>query len=159
MLRLAYRLKRWIYRGDRPGAVARALNGYWRWKYATARGRTGGVTLCVRGRRSGRTIAFPVMMVSHRGGWYVVSMLGAGANWVRNVRAAGGRAVIRRGRPFGVRLEEVPPDRRASVLKEYVRAAPGARPHVPVPPGAPLGRFEEIAADFPVFEVIGLPAR
>lgn len=137
--------------------VARALNGYWRWKYGTARGRTGGVTLCVRGRSSGRRISFPVMMVSHDGGWYVVSMLGAGANWVRNVRADGGRAVVRRGRPFDVRLKELPAGLRAPVLKQYVQAAPGARPHVPVPPDAPLDRFEQIAAVFPVFEVSGLP--
>lgn len=86
-------------------------------------------------------------------------MLGVGANWVRNVRADGGRAVIRRGRLFDVRLEELPSERRAPVLKQYVQAAPGARPHVPVPPDAPLDRFEQIAAAFPVFEVSGLPAR
>ncbi|MEV0125265.1 nitroreductase/quinone reductase family protein [Streptomyces sp. NPDC050703] len=157
MLRFLYGLKRWIYRGDRPGVVVRPLNRYWRWKYGSAHGRAGGVTLRVRGRSSGRTIAFPVMLVSADGHWYVVSMLGAHANWVRNVRAAGGKAAIRRGRTFDVRLRELPVERRAPILKKYLHAAPGARPHIPVDPEAPIGRFEEIAADHPVFEVTGLP--
>ncbi|GAA3155083.1 hypothetical protein GCM10010449_84860 [Streptomyces rectiviolaceus] len=98
-----------------------------------------------------------MMMVSFEDRRYVVSMLGANANWVRNVRAASGKAVIRRGRDFDVRLHELPVESRAPIMKQYLRAAPGARPHVPVDPDAPLDRFEHIAADFPVFEVSGLP--
>jgi hypothetical protein len=43
-------------------------------------------------------------------------MLGDDADWVRNVRAAGGNATLRHGRREEVRLEEVAPDRRALVL-------------------------------------------
>ncbi|WP_369211063.1 nitroreductase/quinone reductase family protein [Streptomyces flavofungini] len=156
-MQFLYGLKRWIYRGDRPGPVVRLLNRYWRRKYAAAHGRTGGVTLCVRGRSSGKTIAFPVMMVSSGDKWYVVSMLGAHANWVRNVRAADGRAAIRRGRTFDVRLCEIAVESRPPILKKYLQAAPGARPHIPVDPEAPVSHFERIAADHPVFEVTGLP--
>ena len=63
---------------------------------------------------------------------YLVSMLGDNVQWVHNVRAAGGRAVLRsRGRE-AIRLEEVLADQRAPILKAYLQRAPGARPHVPI---------------------------
>ena len=55
-------------------------------------------------------------------------MLGERSPWVHNVRAAGGRAVIRHGRRHEVRLIEVPPDERAPVIKAYLERAVGARP-------------------------------
>ncbi|MGW2826131.1 nitroreductase/quinone reductase family protein [Streptomyces sp. NPDC001443] len=156
-LRPLYGLKRWIYRGDRPDAVARLLNAFWRWRYGTARApQDHGVTLIVRGRASGRMIAFPVVPVAHEGKWYVVSMLGTHANWVRNVHASGGEAVIRHGRDHDVTLREVPASSRAQILRAYLNAAPGARPHAPVDRTAPLEDFERIAPDYPVFHVIGL---
>jgi hypothetical protein len=85
---------------------------------------------------------------------YLVSMLGENVDWVRNVRAAGGRAVLRHGRREEVRLEEVSVEMRAPVLKAYLRRAPGARPHVAVDKDAPLAEFERIAAQIPVFRVI-----
>jgi hypothetical protein len=51
-------------------------------------------------------------------------------------------------------LEPVPVERRAPVLKAYLREAPGARPHLPVDWNATLARFEEIAGQFPVFRVV-----
>jgi hypothetical protein len=80
-------------------------------------------------------------------------MLGEDANWVRNVRAAGGRAVLRHGRREAVLLEEVEPSRRASVLRRYLAVAPGARPHVPVDRRAPAAEFDRVAARFPVFRI------
>jgi hypothetical protein len=55
-------------------------------------------------------------------------MLGEDANWVRNVRAAGGRAALRHGHREAVRLEEVPADLRPAILRRYLAAAPGTRP-------------------------------
>jgi len=85
---------------------------------------------------------------------YLVSMLGENVNWVRNVRAADGRAVLRHGRREEVRLEEVSVKMRAPVLKAYLRRAPGARPHVAVHKDAPLSEFEQLSAQFPVFQVV-----
>jgi hypothetical protein len=84
---------------------------------------------------------------------YLVSMLGTEATWVRNLRAASGHATLRHGRTEHILLEEVPVEKRARVLKAYLRIAPGARPHIPVDKNAPLEQFEEIAAQFPVFRV------
>jgi hypothetical protein len=72
---------------------------------------------------------------------------------VRNVRAAGGRAVVRHGRREAVRLVEIDAAERAPILRRYLAIAPGARPHLPVDRRAPLTDFERIAADFPVFRV------
>lgn len=49
------------------------------------------VTLEVRGRRSGRLVSFPLVVADYEGERYLVAMLGERANWVANVRAAGGR--------------------------------------------------------------------
>jgi mono/diheme cytochrome c family protein len=51
-------------------------------------------TLEVPGRRTGRVISFPVVIADHEGERYLVAMFGEGTNWVRNVRAAEGRAVV-----------------------------------------------------------------
>jgi len=83
-----------------------------------------------------------------------VSMLGDNVQWVHNVRAAGGRAVLRSGGREEIQLEEVPTDQRAPILRAYLRRAPGARPHVPVNKDAALAEFEKIAGAFPIFRLV-----
>jgi hypothetical protein len=107
----------------------------------------------VQGRSSGRTIAFPVVIAEVDGERYLVSMLGENTNWVRNVRAAHGRAVLRHGAREVVQLDEVPAINRAPILRRYLALAPGARPHIPIDRNAPLEDFEKVAAGFPVFRV------
>ena len=147
-------LRRWMYRGHRPNWIARTLN-----RVDAALGslgvgaKYGLVTLEVTGRTSGRTISLPVAVVVVEGQRYLVSMLGENVQWVKNVRAAGGRAVLRsRGREQ-ILLEEVPASQRAPILKAYLLRAPGARSHVPVNKDAPLAEFEKIADAYPVFRL------
>src|SRR5713101_7339883 len=110
-------------------------------------------SLEVAGRKSGRIFSLPVVIAIVEGQRYLVSMLGESGQWVRNVRAAGGRAVLRSGGREEVQLEEVPTGQRAPILRAYLQRAPGARPHVPVNKDATLAEFERIAAAFPVFRV------
>src|SRR5262249_10989936 len=110
-------------------------------------------TLVVRGRRTGHLISLPVVVADYGGERYLVAMLGAGANWVANVRAAGGKAVLRHGHREAVRLEEVEAGERAAILRRYLDLAPGARAHFPVDRGAPLSEFEDIASRYPVFRI------
>ena len=112
------------------------------------------VAMEVRGRRSERVVSLPLVMADFGGERYLVSMLGQEANWVRNVRAAGGDVVLRHGRREEVRLEEVPLERRAPVLKAYLGRAPNARAHVPVDKDAPVAEFGRVAGRFPVFRVV-----
>ncbi len=146
--------KRWLYRGGHPNRLARILNGFWAGVHSLGVAPNYFVTLEVIGRRSGRTIKFPLAMVVLDGGRYLVSMLGAEASWVKNIRAAGGRATLRHGRTEHVQLEEVPVGQRGRVLKLYLQRAPGARPHIPVDLDAPLEEFEAAAAQIPVFRVL-----
>src|SRR5574341_1673568 len=144
---------RWLYRGQRPNWIARILNR------ATAAVASSGVTsnymetLEVTGRKSGRTFSLPVVMAVVDGQRYLVSMLGENVQWIHNVRAAGGRAVLRSGGREEIQLEEVPAGQRAPILRAYLQRAPGARPHVPVNKDAALAEFEKIAAAFPIFRL------
>ena len=147
-------LKKWFYRDGHPNRVARTLDRGTAALYALGVAPDYLVALEVRGRRSGRTIALPLVMVVVVGERYLVSMLGQNANWVRNVRAARGDATLRHGRREEVRLEELVVDRRAPVLKTYLERAPNARTHLPVPKDAPLAEFERVAPRFPVFRVV-----
>lgn len=147
-------LKQWLYKGGRPNRLAAIANRFAAMVHALGIAPNYMVTLEVRGRRSGRTIRLPLAMVVVEGERYVVSMLGANVDWVRNVNVADGNVTLLHGRREQVRLEAVPADRRAPVLKVYLRRAPGARPHVPVHKDAPLSEFERIASQFPVFRVI-----
>jgi deazaflavin-dependent oxidoreductase (nitroreductase family) len=145
--------KRWLYRGQRPGWIAKILNRM----MANAASRNalsnGLVALEVTGRKSGRIVSFPLVMVTVDGQRYLASMLGDNTQWVRNVRASGGKAVLRSGGREEVRLEEIPADERAPILKAYLHVAEGAQPHIPVYKDAPLAEFEKIAASFPVFRL------
>ena len=152
--RLRGRLRRLLYRGGRPGRLARVLNRVDAWVYSL------GVvlpdraaTLEVVGRRTGRLVSVPLVVVRQDGERYLVAMLGENTAWVRNVRAAEGRAVLRHGRREPVRLVEVPAGERAPILRHYLAVAPGARAHLPVDRRAPLAEFERIAATVPVFHI------
>ncbi|HEX7974281.1 MAG TPA: nitroreductase/quinone reductase family protein [Anaerolineales bacterium] len=146
--------KRWLYRGGRPNFLARVLNRGWAWVHSSGIAPNYLVTLEVTGRRSGRTISFPLAMTVIEGERYLVSMLGEGASWVRNLQAADGYATLRHGRTERVRLVPVAVDQRPRVLKAYLKLAPGARPHIPVDKDAPLEAFAAVAAQFPVFRVV-----
>ncbi|MCI4065784.1 nitroreductase/quinone reductase family protein [Micromonospora sp. R77] len=148
---------RWMYRGRRPNALARLMNRLSARQYAAGLAPGHWVSLEVPGRRTGRTVSVPLVVADHDGGRYLVAMLGERTNWVANVRAAGGRAVLRHGRREVVRLTEVPVADRPPILRRHLTLAPGARPHVPVDRRAPLADFARIAADFPVFRITAEP--
>lgn len=146
--------KRWLYRGQRPGFIASMLNRIWAWVGSSGITSNYLETLEVIGRKSGRIVSLPVVIAVVAGQRYLVSMLGNDGQWVRNVRAADGRAALRSGRREEIRLEEVPVELRAPIIRAYLQRAPGARPHVPVDKDAPLTEFVKIAAEFPVFRIV-----
>lgn len=143
-----------MYSSGRGNETARWYARLWRRVFSTGLMPRRWVVLEVPGRFSGRTTSFPLGMADMNGRWYLVSMLGE-CNWVANVRANNGDAVLHRRRRRRVRLAEVPVDRRAPILARYVEIAPGGRPHIPVAVGAPLDEFAAVAGRHPVFEVLG----
>jgi hypothetical protein len=105
------------------------------------------------GRRSGKLISFPLVMVVVDGERYLVSMLGEEANWVLNLKAAGRKVTLRHGVSEQVTLEEVEVRQRAEAIKAYLQIAPGARPLIFVDKNAPILEFEKLASKYPVFKV------
>jgi hypothetical protein len=150
---LADRARRWLYRHGRASGLARFLNAAQGRVAAAGVGPRWLVVVEVAGRRTGKKISFPAVIADYDNGRYLVSMLGEDTNWVRNVRASGGHAVLRHGDREPVILQEVDADRRAPILQCYLQRAPGARAHIPVDPGAPMEAFERIAAQYPVFRM------
>ena len=147
-------LDRWMYKGGHPNWLARTLNRIWALLASRRIAPKGLCTLEVRGRRSGRTIGFPVVVADYEGRRYLVAMLGERTNWVANVRAADGNAVIRHRGTEEVRLEEVAPADRPAILRRYVAVSPGGRAHIGLDPEATLQDFEKIAHEVPVFRIL-----
>ncbi len=142
-----------MYAGGRPNRWARFLNRISATIFSLGVAPSTAVTLDTVNPVSRTHLTLPVVIAHFEHNQYLVSMLGQGSRWVRNVRAAGGQAVIRAGHRRRVVLEEVLDDRRAPILKAYLAQAPGARPHIPVDQSEPVAAFAAIASDFPVFEI------
>jgi hypothetical protein len=109
--------------------------------------------LHVPDRKTGQVGGVVLVAAEYQGETYLVSMLGENSEWVRNVRASGGKAQLRRGRWRDVILCEIPPSRRAPILKAWSQVASSGRKHLPVDYKAPVECFANIAADYPVFRI------
>lgn len=141
-----------LYR--RPSRLTRAFNRAFSWLASLGLTPSDTVTLEVKGRRSGEVRSNPATWVEQGGERYLVSPRGE-AEWVRNVRAAGGEAVLRHRGRRRVRLEEVPAEQRAPILKAYLKkTAISTRQHFGLQPEAGLEQFEEVAARHPVFRIV-----
>ena len=147
------RYLRLFYRDWRPTRLGRFVTG------ALARLSGLGLTpqvllaLRVKGRRSGRLRTTVLVVARHEGQRYLVSMLGEGSEWVRNVRAAGGEAFVKRGRSRPAKLIEVPVSNRGPILKKYCHVATSGRRHFPLPHSAPVSQFDALAERYPVFRI------
>jgi hypothetical protein len=141
------------YQNRRPTKLGRAVNAFSARLYSLGFLPSFLETLETTGHRTGQPHSIPVVIGDYDGERYIVSMLGERSAWVRNVRENGGEAVLRRRGPRLVHLVDVPASKRAPIIKAYLGRAIGARPHIPLDPGAPITDFERIAADYPVFRV------
>jgi hypothetical protein len=146
LMRLFYR----DWRPTRDGRWVNRLQGWWSGLGLPPRFMA---ALEVRGRVSGRRRSNAVVTAAVEGNRYLVSMLGPGSDWVQNVEAAHGEAVLRQGRRRRVHLVLEPPEQRAPILREYVRMAPSGRQHFPLPVDAPLAEFAAIAERYPVYRI------
>jgi hypothetical protein len=101
-------LLRLCYRNWRPTRLGRWANRLWCWWSGLGMPPRFQAALEVRGRTSGRIHSNPVVIAKVEDREYLVSMLGPGSDWVKNVEAAYGDAVIRQGRRRRVHLVSVP---------------------------------------------------
>lgn len=87
-------LVRLLYRNWHPTRLVRSINRLMGWWSGLGLPPTFQAVLEVRGRTSGHTRSNPVVIVTIENKRYLVSMLGSEADWVKNVQAAHGDAVI-----------------------------------------------------------------
>lgn len=144
---------RLFYRDWHPTRLGRMMSGVWAWAAGHGLAPRILLTLQVQDRSSGRIDNTVLVVATHQGQAYLVSMLGDDAQWVQNVRAAGGWAFIKRGLSHPVVLTEIPPAERAPILKAWCQVATSGRQHIPISPEAPISAFETIAGDYPVFRI------
>ena len=103
-------LMRLFYRNWRPTRLGRWANRFACWWSGLGLPPRFQAALEVHGRTSGRIRSNPVVIATVEGKRYLVSMLGPESDWVKNVEAAQGDAVIRQGRRRRVHLVAVPPE-------------------------------------------------
>jgi len=139
------------YRGTSATAFGKAISRFWaNWaSFGLPPWRQVGLEL--KGRKTGHRHVVAMVIAQCAGAEYLVSMLGE-CEWVRNARAQGGGWIISRKRRK-VRLEEVPVDLRPPIIREYLRLAPGARPHIGLGKRAILEECEGVAPKHPVFRI------
>ena len=86
--------------------------------------------LTVPGRKTGRPVDVPLIVFPCGGDDYLVAPYGV-VNWVRNLRAAHGRAELRRGQATEkIRAVELPAEEAGLILKSSLRSGP---PGIPRP--------------------------
>lgn len=144
---------RYFYRNWRPTRVGRIWNSAFAFVSGLRLTPQILLTLRVKSRRNGHLYSTVLAAARYEGRSYLVSMLGESSEWVQNVRAAGGKAFIKRGWSRPVMLTELKARERGPVLKAWSQVATSGRKHLPVSPDAPLSDFEAIAADYPVFRI------
>ena len=121
------------------------------------------VTLEVPGRRSGVIRRTTLVQTSYRGEHYLVALAGE-AEWVRNVRAAGGRVTLGRRQRYPATLVEVAAADRPVVIRAYLLRAgrrPGskkvaneARHYFGVSADPTLAEIGPIVEHYPVFRIV-----
>jgi deazaflavin-dependent oxidoreductase (nitroreductase family) len=107
--------------------------------------------LTVRGRKSGKPITNPIVIVVQDGKRYLFSPFGI-VNWVRNLRAAGGEIAITRGRRTEIHAIELAPEVAAPIYQGAVRSFPSyVRGYLNVTANSSLEEFEREVPTHPVF--------
>ncbi len=135
----------------KPNAAMKKMSSFLGWLTARGIGPKRMVRLEHRGRVSGGVRSTAVNWTELDGQRYLVAPRGE-TQWVRNVRADGGRAVLRRGgNSEAVRLEEIPVEGRAPIIKQYVGENKIIKGQFGLEPDDSIEQYNGIAADHPTF--------
>jgi deazaflavin-dependent oxidoreductase (nitroreductase family) len=113
------------------------------------------VLLTVPGRKSGVLRTTPVAVNEHADGWSVIAPFGQ-VDWVKNLRAAGGGTIRRRGRRYQVVASELAPAQGGPILVHSLKTANASAkkvimPQFATPLDAPAAAWEAEVANHPVF--------
>jgi hypothetical protein len=139
---------------NKPSGIVKAMNGFVGWLASIGLMPGDTVQLQVRGRNSGQIRKNAVTLVEYEGARYLVAPRG-NTEWVRNVQASSGQAVLKHGKSETVRLEEIPVEQRAAIIKPYLKkTAMATKGEFGIEPDAPIEEFERIAEKHPVFRIV-----
>lgn len=110
--------------------------------------------LQVKGRKTGRIYSSPVNLVEIGGKKYLVAPRGR-TQWVRNAEATG-EITLKKGKTRqNFRLRAIPDSGKPEILKLYLESFVGAvQRYFPIPAGSPVEAFQELAGNYPVFELV-----
>ena len=110
--------------------------------------------LQVEGRKSGRMYSTPVSILNYGDKRYLVAPRGE-TQWVRNARVSA-KIWLKRGRSRQqFRITELDDRAKPDILKNYLnRYRTVVSRYFPLPVGAPLEAFSDIARRYPVFELV-----
>jgi deazaflavin-dependent oxidoreductase (nitroreductase family) len=110
--------------------------------------------LQVRGRKTGRVYSSPVNLMQVGGKPYLVAPRGR-TQWVRNSEVTGEVLLKRGSAQRKYRLRPVPDAEKPEILKLYLDSYKSAvQRFFPVRAGSPAAAFRDIAASYPVFELL-----
>ena len=109
--------------------------------------------LQVMGARTGKRRTVPVTLIEDSNRW-LVGPYGV-RGWVHNIRANPTGRLVRGLRARDVRFVEVGPDDAAPVLLRYWQDVSLTRPYFDVGPDPAVDDFRRIAAQHPVFRIVG----
>lgn len=144
---------RFFYRDWRPTRLGRFWSKLFAWVSGLGLTPQILIALQVTDRNTGRFHETILAVAKYNNQRYLVSMLGINSEWVQNVRAAGGKAFIKRGESHPVVLTEIPSNERAPILKAWCQVATSGRQHLPISHQASISDFEAIAEHYPVFRI------
>jgi hypothetical protein len=110
--------------------------------------------LQVPGRKTGRIYSSPVNLLQVAGKPYLVAPRGR-TQWVRNSEASGEIVLKKGSQTRKYRLRSLSDAEKPEILKLYLDSYKSAvQRYFPVPAGSPAAAFREIAANYPVFELL-----
>jgi hypothetical protein len=137
-----------------PNVAERAFNRTFGFLVGLGLGPRYSYLLEVRGRKSGRLFSTPINLLELNGKSFLVAPRGQ-TQWVKNSEAAG-HLTLKRGRTrLKFRLIPVPGAQKPEILKSYLdEFAFAVQKFFPIPAGSSVDAFKEIAANYPVFELV-----
>jgi hypothetical protein len=138
----------------RAGPPERLFNRIFGWLVGLGLSPSYNYLLEVRGRKSGRVYSIPVNLHELGGRKFLVAPRGR-TDWVRNAELSGEVTLRKRTTRLRFSLRPLAEGEKPEVLRSYLgRYQSAVQRFFPVRPDAPREAFAEIAAGYPVFELV-----
>jgi deazaflavin-dependent oxidoreductase (nitroreductase family) len=137
-----------------PSALERIFNRAFGFLVGLGLGFSYNYLLQVRGRKSGKLYSTPVNLLEVNGKRFLVAPRGQ-AQWVRNAEAANEITLKKGSSRQKFRLHAIESPEKLEILKAYLDTFKReVQTYFPVSAGSPVRAFENIAVNYPVFELL-----